>query len=250
VPAQSEAAAGLGAIAIAIGRPRRKAVPTRLRIGDDLITSFRDRGDDANKRRVRITAARPLVLGSASPRRREMVAMIGVPAIVRAAHVDESQRTGEAPDAYLVRVAAAKLDAVRAGDLGDAAGVLVADTIVVAPDGGVLGKPADDDEACAMIERLGGATHAVSTRFLLAEPGPGAGVAHAQTVTTRVTFRALFPGEARAYASTGEGRDKAGAYAVQGRASVFVERLEGSYTSVVGLPLCELVVALRRLGWL
>lgn len=225
-------------------------MPTRLRIGDDLITSFRDRGDDAKKPLVRITAARPLVLGSASPRRREMIAMLGIPAIVRAAHVDESRRAGEAPEAYLERVSAAKLDAVRAGDLGESAGVLVADTIVVAPGGAVLGKPADDDEARAMIERLGGATHAVSTRFLLGERGPAAGVAHAQTVTTQVTFRALLPGEAREYAATGEGRDKAGAYAVQGRAAAFVERIEGSYTSVVGLPVCELVVALHRLGWL
>jgi septum formation protein len=226
-------------------------VPTRPRIGDDLITtSFRDRGDEAKKPLVRITPARPLVLGSASPRRREMVATIGVPAVVRAVDVDESARAGEAPDAYLERVAAAKLDAVRSGDLGDVAGVLVADTIVVAPDGAVLGKPAGDDDACAMVERLAGATHAVSTRFLLAEPAPSAAVAHGQTVTTRVTFRALLPGEARAYAATGEGRDKAGAYAVQGRAAAFVERIDGSYTSVVGLPLCEVVVALHRLGWL
>jgi septum formation protein len=181
-----------------------------------------------------------------------MIAMLGVPAVARAAHVDESQRAGEAPEPYLERVTRAKLDAVRASpvDLAAAAGVLVADTIVVAPDGTVLGKPADEDDARAMIERLAGATHTVSTRFLLAEADAAAPVAHAQTVTTRVTFRALFPDEARAYAATGEGRDKAGAYAVQGRAAAFIESIDGSYTSVVGLPLSEVVVAMRALEWL
>jgi septum formation protein len=200
---------------------------------------------------VRIEPAHPLVLGSASPRRREMIALLGVPFVVRTADADESQRAGEAPGAYLERVARAKLDAVRAS-LGDApaAGILVADTIVVAPGGAILGKPRDDDEARAMIERLAGATHEVSTRFLLGAPRPGDAVAHAQTVTTRVTFRAVSPAEVRAYAATGEGRDKAGAYAVQGRAAAFVERIDGSYSSVVGLPLCEVVVAMRAVGWL
>jgi len=176
--------------------------------------------------------------------------MLGIPHVVRTAPVDESARPGEAPHAYLERIARAKLDAVRALGLGEAAGVLVADTIVVAPDGAVLGKPGDRDEARAMIERLAGATHDVSTRFLLAEADARAPVAHAQTVTTRVTFRAVAAEEARTYAATGEGDDKAGAYAVQGRAAAFVERIEGSYTAVVGLPLCEVVVAMRALEWL
>jgi len=177
------------------------------------------------------------------------VALLGVPCVVQAAEADETMRAGETPGDYLVRVALAKLDAVRALAPRESAGVLVADTIVVAPDAGVLGKPRDDAEACAMIERLAGATHDVRTRFLLAEPGGGP-VAHAETVTTRVTFRAVPPAEAAAYAATGEGRDKAGAYAVQGRAATFVERIDGSYTCVVGLPLCQVVVALRALAWL
>ncbi len=176
--------------------------------------------------------------------------MLEIPHVVRTAPVDEAALAGEAPHAYRERVARAKLDAVRALDLGEVAGLLVADTSVVAPDGAVLGKPSDDDEACAMIERLSGATHEVSTRFLLAEADPRAPVAHAQTVTTRVTFRAVLIEEARAYAATGEGRDKAGAYGVQGRAAAFAERIEGSYTAVVGLPLCEVVVAMRALQWL
>jgi septum formation protein len=198
---------------------------------------------------VRIDAAHPLLLGSASPRRRELVAMIGVPFLVRPAAADESLRESETPAEYLERVALAKLEAVRAVALPGAAAVLVADTIVVAPDGGILGKPRTDDEARAMIERLAGTTHDVSTRFLLAEPGWRA-AAHAQTVTTRVTLRAVQRAEAAAYAATGEGKDKAGAYAVQGRAATFIERIDGSYTNVVGLPLCEVVVALKALSWM
>jgi septum formation protein len=90
----------------------------------------------------------------------------------------------------------------------------------------------------------------VRTRFLLADVAAAAPPAHAQTVVTRVTFRSIPEGEALAYAATGEGRDKAGGYAVQGRAAAFVERIDGSYTNVVGLPLCEVVVAMRALGWL
>lgn len=203
---------------------------------------------------MRIDADHPLVLGSASPRRRELIAMLGVPFVVCAADIDEAMRHGESPRAYLERIARAKLEAVRArvgaATTGETAGILVADTVVIAPDGGVLGKPADDDEARTMLERLAGATHEVSTRFLLAGSTASEAPAHAQTVTTRVTFRAVSADEARGYAATGEGRDKAGAYAVQGRASAFVERIEGSYTGVVGLPVCEVVVALRGLGWL
>jgi len=175
--------------------------------------------------------------------------MIGVPFVVRPAEADESLQEGESPGDYLARVAMAKLDAVRSVPMHGAAAVLVADTIVVAPDGAVLGKPRNDDEARAMIERLAGDTHEVSTRFLLAEPGWRA-VAHAQTVTTRVTFREVDRDEAIAYAATGEGRDKAGAYAVQGRAAAFVQRIDGSYSNVVGLPLCEVVVALKALSWM
>jgi septum formation protein len=181
-----------------------------------------------------------------------MIAWLGVPFVVRTADVDESTRPGEAPHAYLERVTSAKLDAVRGLDLGAACGVLVADTMVVAPDGGILGKPRDDAEAASMIARLSGATHEVSTRFALSDAAPTAPIAwvRAQTVTTRVSFRVVHAEEAAAYAATGEGRDKAGAYAVQGRAAAFIERLEGSYTSVVGLPLSEVVVAMRELGWM
>jgi len=176
--------------------------------------------------------------------------MIDMPFVVRPADVDESIRSGESPRDYLERVVAAKLAAVCAGGLGAASAVLVADTVVVAPDGSMLGKPVDDRDASSMISRLAGQTHEVRTRFLLAGGGAGDRPAHAETVTTRVGFRRLTEDEARAYVATGEGRDKAGAYAVQGKAATFVERIEGSYTNVVGLPLCEVVVAMRALGWM
>jgi septum formation protein len=191
-----------------------------------------------------------LALGSASPRRRDLLAMLGISFVVRPAEADEASLPGEAPLDYVARITKAKLDAVRRKDLGTATGVLVADTIVVAPDGALLGKPRDDDDAVRMLQGLAGATHQVSTRFVLAPRERDAEPAHAQTVTTRVTFRPLSAGEIREYVAGGEGRDKAGAYAVQGRGAVFVERIDGSFTGVVGLPVCELVVALRALGWL
>lgn len=176
-----------------------------------------------------------------------------------AAEADEGVRPGETPAAYLERVVLAKLAAVRArlarseGDdaenARDAAALLVADTTVVCPvRGDILGKPTGSDDAHAMLARLAGRTHDVHTRFALAAcEGDGPPI-FAETVTTRVSFRALSDDEARAYVATREGMDKAGGYAVQGRAMAFVERIDGSYSNVVGLPACELMVAMARLG--
>jgi septum formation protein len=216
----------------------------------ETLSSFRRRASGAKKPIVRISPDRPLVLGSASPRRRELIALLDVPVVVRVPTVDESQLPGEPPDAYLERVTLAKLEAIRALGGHAASGVLVADTIVVDPCGAVLGKPADDDDARAMIVRLAGATHEVCTRFVLGGLEAGSRAEHAQTVATRVTFRPVSHDEVSAYVASGEGRDKAGGYAAQGRAAAFVQRIDGSYTNVVGLPLCEVVVALRGLGWL
>jgi septum formation protein len=153
---------------------------------------------------------------------------------------------------YLARVAEAKLaDVVRtlpAALRATARAVLVADTSVIV-DGEILGKPGALGEAEAMIARLAGRTHEVRTRFCLARiDGPVAQVAHAETVVTRVTFRPLGAAQIRAYAASGEGSDKAGAYAVQGLGGALVSRIEGSYSNVVGLPACEVAVALERLG--
>jgi septum formation protein len=178
------------------------------------------------------------------------MALVQVPVVVRVATVDESPRPPESPAAYLERIALAKLEAIRASELPPTPGVLVADTIVVAPGGAILGKPADTAEARSMVEALSGAVHEVRTRFLLGSPRAGTAPDHAQTVTTRVTFRPLSSEEVAAYAAGGEGMDKAGAYAVQGAAAAFVERIDGSYSNVVGLPLSEVIVALRGLAWL
>jgi septum formation protein len=180
----------------------------------------------------------------------------GLPIFVCAPCVDESRRDAESPDAYLDRIVRDKLEAVREALLRaspegiNPGGILVADTIVVAPDANVLGKPGDASRARAMLAELAGRTHEVRTRFALADRAPAGDKELFETVTTRVTFRTMSSGEIDAYAATGEGLDKAGAYAAQGRAAAFVERIEGSYTNVVGLPLCEVVVGLRALGWI
>ncbi len=194
----------------------------------------------------------PLVLGSASPRRREILQSLKIPFVALPADADEAVLAGEPAPAYLARIVDAKLRAVRAllsPDLAArAAAVLVADTSVIV-DGAILGKPEGQAEARAMILRLAGRTHEVHTRFAIGEPGAGADdPLHAETVVTRVTFRALSTMEVNAYAASGEGVDKAGGYAVQGLAAAFVPRIDGSYSNVVGLPACEVVVALGRLG--
>ena len=207
----------------------------------------------------RPTAARlaSILLGSGSPRRREILANLRIPFVVHVAPADETILEGESPAAYLERVVIAKLHAVAAvygaasvapAEVRATSAVLVADTSVI-DDGAILGKPADADEAEGMIARLGGRTHEVWTRFAIGRvTGADVAVAHAETVITRVTFRALTPARIRAYAESGEGLDKAGGYAVQGLGAGIVARVEGSYTNVVGLPACELLVALEGLG--
>ncbi len=197
----------------------------------------------------------PLLLGSGSPRRREILANLRVPFVVHVAGADETIREGEGPAPYLERVVRAKLAAVAAGASGDhvrsTVAVLVADTSVIVDDA-ILGKPADADEAAAMIARLAGRTHEVWTRFAIGRVAATAGreleTLHEETVVTRVTFRALSAAQIRAYAESGEGLDKAGGYAVQGLGAGIVARIDGSYTNVVGLPACEVLVALQGLG--
>jgi septum formation protein len=198
-----------------------------------------------------LSPSAPLILGSGSPRRREILAAARVPFEVVVGDADETVRAREPAEAYLERVVLAKLAAVRERVSGRGESVevfiLVADTSVVV-DGAILGKPSDDREGFAMLAQLRARTHEVLTRFaigtLRGEP------LHAATVRTFVTFRAIEDAEAWAYVASGEGRDKAGGYAVQGLASTFVERIDGSYSNVVGLPACEVVLALRGLGLL
>jgi septum formation protein len=193
---------------------------------------------------------RPLLLGSASPRRREILTTLGLPLRVRTTVVDESVLPGEGPFDYLVRIADRKLAAVAAQEEARQAGaILVADTTVIL-DGRILGKPADEAEARAMLRALGGRTHVVSTRFILSGPEEPARALHAETVSSTVIFRALTEAEIEGYAATFEGIDKAGGYAIQGIGAFLVARIEGSYANVVGLPACEVVAALVGTGLL
>jgi len=183
---------------------------------------------------------------------------------VSSVDVDESVQPGEAPEAYLVRIVAAKLAAasspfmrsaaVARGDtlqginVASAAGaVLVADTSVI-DDDHILGKPTGPEDAERMISQLVGRTHEVWTRFAIGAAESPARTLHEETVKTRVTFRSLTAEQVRAYVASGEGIDKAGAYAIQGRGAGLVSRIEGSYSNVVGLPACEVIVALENLG--
>lgn len=201
-----------------------------------------------------IGPSHPLVLGSASPRRREILGSLGIPLLVLPADIVEDTQPGETPEAYLERIARGKLEAVAARLEGhplraSAAALLVADTTVVL-DGRILGKPRDVGEAAAMLRDLTGRTHRVLTRYAIAAPGVPARALSVRTIETRVTLRRASPDEIERYAATGEGLDKAGAYAAQGIGTFLVERVDGSYSNVVGLPACEVVVDLRSCGLL
>ncbi len=186
----------------------------------------------------------PLVLGSASPRRRELLRQVGVePAAVDAAEIDETPRRGELPAAYARRIALEKLDAVAARHAG--AVVLAADT-VVAVGRRILPKPADAAEARACLERLSGRSHRVLGAVAVQAPD---GRRARRLVATRVRFRRLHPEELAAYLESGEWQGKAGGYAIQGLAAAFVPEVQGSYPNVVGLPLVETLALLRGLGW-
>ncbi|MCP3141209.1 Maf family protein [Pyxidicoccus xibeiensis] len=182
----------------------------------------------------------PLVLASASPRRRELLSQLGLTFTVSAADIDETPHPGELPEAYVLRLARQKARAVAARH--PAAWVLAADTtVVLGPE--LLGKPRDAEEARAMLSRLSGRTHEVHTGVALAGRHD-----EALVVRTRVTFRNLSPGEIAWYAGTGEPLDKAGAYAVQGRGGFLVAAVDGSPTNVIGLPLGETLALLERAG--
>jgi len=177
-----------------------------------------------------------IYLASTSPRRHELLAQIGVNFAVLRVDVDEQHVPGEAPVDYVTRLALVKARAGKALlDAGDSCPVLGADTTVVADDR-IMGKPRDREDAVAMLLSLSGRTHQVFSAVALA------GTHEAVRVSTSgVTFRTLTTAECQAYWETGEPRDKAGGYAIQGRAAQFVAWLEGSYSGVMGLPLYETV---------
>ena len=169
------------------------------------------------------------VLASASPRRAELLRAAGFTFTVDAVDIDEAVEPGETADQHVRRLARGKAEAGARRHPG--ATVLGADTVVVV-EGRILGKPRDEDDARAMLAALSGRVHQVYTGVAVAREGQ---IRDAVDISA-VTFVPLTSAEISAYVATGEPRDKAGAYAIQGRASRFVERLEGSYTGVVGLP--------------
>lgn len=181
-----------------------------------------------------------LCLASASPRRRDLLASIGVAVDVRPVDIDEAPRPGESARDYVVRLAREK---ALAGARLTPLPTLGSDTAVVR-DGEILGKPASREQAAAMLRSLSGRCHEVLTGVAVTGP---AGVL-ATCVTTRVFMREIQEVELAAYWASGEPADKAGGYAIQGLAAVFVEHIEGSHSAVVGLPLFETAELLARQG--
>ena len=184
-----------------------------------------------------------IILASNSPRRRELLAQIGLAFTVAPTDVDERVRPGESPQGYAERLA---LDKARAAALRVKAGIVIAaDTIVVAG-GTILGKPADAEDARRMLKELSGREHEVVTGLAVMDTTTGR--TSVRMSTTKVCFRTLSEREITAYIATGEPLDKAGAYGIQERGALLVDRIEGCYTNVVGLPLSLLGEMLRNFG--
>jgi septum formation protein len=191
------------------------------------------------------TSRRPLILASASPRRREILASLGVATEVQPSGADETALQIEDDEEFVRAAARMKLEDVLSASRDTGAYVLAADTIVCV-DGHRLGKPANDADAVRMLELLAGRDHVVRTAVALGRVGDG--VLDCRVVETRVWFRPAARAELERYVDAGESSDKAGAYGIQGLASGFVTRLEGSYTNVVGLPAAEVVGLLVEHG--
>lgn len=195
-----------------------------------------------------------IILGSQSPRRRELLERMGLSFRVLTAEIDESQYETEDPEASVCAICRAKARAV-ASHMQNAAGgqeeaenalIITADTIVVL-DGRIMGKPRDEAEARAMLTALSGREHAVYTAFTLLPAGTR-NEAHTHCEKTLVKFRSLTPEEIAAYVATGEPMDKAGAYGIQNLGAMLVESIRGDYFTVMGLPVCRLALALKQYG--
>ncbi len=188
-----------------------------------------------------MTVERPLVLASGSPRRRQLLEMLRIPFRVIAPDVDEHVQAGERPDAYVTRLSRAKAEAVVPRAPGDV--VLAADTTVVL-EGRIIGKPESPADAVAMLLGLQGRTHDVMTSVAVGRDGELEQALDVSRVTFRCADRALL----EAYVATGEPLDKAGAYAIQGLGAPLVERVEGDFFGVMGLPLRLALDLLARFG--
>jgi septum formation protein len=186
---------------------------------------------------------KPIILASASPRRRELLQQVKLPFVVQVAPDIERDWSGEHPVLYAKEQAHNKTFAI-AKDHPDEV-VLGADTVVIIDDL-ALGKPVDPDDATRMLQKLSGRTHLVTTAFCLFHQQQK----YEEQVTSSVTFQALSAAHITGYLRSLEWQGKAGAYAIQGIAGAFVSRVEGSYSNVVGLPVFEVVAALERLRWI
>lgn len=187
-----------------------------------------------------------LVLASASPRRKELLASVGIEVDVMPSDVPEEPLRGETPEQHVLRLARDKASEIasRLG-VGDERWVVAADTLVISG-GKLLGKPADEDEAYIMLGQLSGCEHSVMTGYSIFNTVRGELVSRA--VETMVRFKGLSEDEIKAYVASGEPMDKAGAYAIQGLGAFMVESINGSYSNVVGLPICQLVQDLEEVG--
>jgi septum formation protein len=242
------------------GRGRRAPIDSRLRGNDRVGTPSPSRSsgeapraappllppESGDNRRIvgpKTTPGLPILLASASPRRRELLASVGIRHDTAAAEIDESPRPGESPVPHARRLAREKAAAVAARAPGRI--VLAADTIVVAPDGSILGKPRSRAEAVRFLLALAGRSHRVVTAVAVRS---ATGRTFDGSTTTIVRFLPYGPASARAYAATGECDDKAGAYAIQGIGALLVDRIDGNFPNVVGLPIPLAIRLLRRAG--
>jgi septum formation protein len=184
-----------------------------------------------------------IILASSSPRRKELLGALGLEFEVMHPSSDETVSGDETPEAFALRVSREKASSVSRG-LGNGFVVIGVDTIVVV-DGEILGKPGDHEEASSMLRKLSGKEHHVYTAFSIVKPENE--LLHSEVVDTRVQVKALAASEIEGYIKTGEPMDKAGAYGIQGLGSFMVSGIEGSYSNVVGLPVDELLEALKKL---
>lgn len=194
-------------------------------------------------RKVKTVNKNAIILASASPRRSELLESAGIVFSVVPGNIDETPFPGEDPINHVLRLAEEKAREVASRIAGRF--FIGADTIVLC-DGEIMGKPVDNEDAARMLLKLSGRVHQVITGFSIIDEKTAAAVTRA--VTTDVKFKILTIEEISAYVATGCPLDKAGAYAIQGGAAYMVERIDGSYTNVVGLPLCEVVTALNGMS--
>mgnify|MGYP000473782158 CR=1 FL=1 len=189
--------------------------------------------------------AAPFVLASGSPRRRELLAGAGLRFVVRPAGIDETPLPGEAPANYVRRLSIEKTDASLAPPLANPAEIVLAADTTVDVTGEIFEKPLDTNDAYRMLRMLSGRSHLVHTGVTVSVPIAGACRSSTIVVTTEVTFADLEDAAIDWYLTTGEAMDKAGAYGIQGAAGAFVEKIKGSVTNVIGLPLAETLTLLR-----